>query len=164
MKEITANIYSFGNNIDTDQIYPGTYLELTDADDIATHCLEGAMKNFVTDFVYGSIVTAGTNFGCGSSREHAAIALKTIGVSVVIAKSFARIFYRNAINMGMPLVVCSDIDAVIDGNPLTVDFNAATITNTVSGVKVSCEPISEYAMQLLEVGGIKALYRRKNNL
>ncbi len=161
MKSITASVYAFGNNIDTDQIYPGTYLELTDPAEIATHCLQGAMEIFPKIFVPGGIVTGGTNFGCGSSREHTAIALKTIGVSLVIAKSFGRIFYRNGINMGMPLVVCPQIDTLLDGNPLTVDFVAATVTNTKTGNCVPFEPISDYAMEILEAGGIKSLFLKQ---
>ncbi len=164
MKTITAKSYCFGNNIDTDQIYPGKYLEITDHALIASHCLEGAQERFPTDFIPGGIVTGGTNFGCGSSREHAAIAIKTIGVSAVVAKSFARIFYRNAINMGVPLVVCPDVDAVADGSDLTINFDAATITNATTGVCVSCQPISGYAMEILEAGGIKALFRKTHGV
>lgn len=161
MNNINAAVYSFGNNIDTDQIYPGKYLEITDHAIIASHCLEGARESFPKEFVAGGIVTGGTNFGCGSSREHAAIALKTIGVSAVISKSFARIFYRNCINMGLPLVVCPQIDDILDGNPLTINFAAATVTNDVTGASVPCEPITGYAMEILEAGGIKALFRNK---
>src|SRR5699024_8620824 len=106
LKEVRGKAFVFGKNIDTDQIYHGRYLELVDPKEIAEHCLEGADPSFSGKANPGDIVVAGTNFGCGSSREHAAITLKTKGVSVVLAESFARIFFRNAINLALPLIVC----------------------------------------------------------
>ena len=104
--EITGNIIVVGNNIDTDQIYPGRFLAITDPKEIGSHCLCGVDENIATNFPQGGIVVAGTNFGCGSSREHAPIALLNMGASAVIADSFARIFFRNSINLGLPLIVC----------------------------------------------------------
>ena len=100
--KLTGRMHVFGNNIDTDQIYPGQYLDVTDHREMAAHCLEGASDRFAREFSTGDIIVAGTNFGCGSSRENAAIALKVRGVSCVVAKSYARIFYRNGINLGLP--------------------------------------------------------------
>ena len=159
-KVITGKTHVFGNNIDTDQIYPGRYLELVDPSEIAKHCLEGARESFVDEFKPGQLVVGGTNFGCGSSREHAAITLKSIGVGAVVAKSFARIFYRNAINLGLPLVVCPEVDTLkLSGQQITIDLENGTVTNDQSGANVTCEPISEYAMQILSYGGIKNMIR-----
>lgn len=162
MEKIIEGIsYTFGKNIDTDQICPGQYLELTEHKDIAAHCLEGADENFSTEFVEGGIVVALENFGCGSSREHAVIALNTIGVSAVVAKSFARIFYRNGINIGIPLIVCKDIEMVLnDRDELKIDLEKNTITNLKTNVEVSCEAISDYAMDILNHGGIKKMLRK----
>ncbi len=155
---IKGEIHIFGDNIDTDQIYPGRYLELTSPQEIAAHCLDGADENFSLRFIKGGLVVAGKNFGCGSSREHAAISLKNLGVSAVIAESFARIFYRNAINMGLPLIACSEINEIVKtGDVLSVDLKRGIITNMTSGKTAVCEPISEYAMRILDAGGIKPL-------
>lgn len=155
---LSGAMHVFGDNIDTDQIYPGQYLDVTDHQEMATHCLQGASDTFSQDFRAGDIVVAGRNFGCGSSRENAAIALKVRGVSCVLAKGYARIFYRNAINLGLPLVVCPRLDEVaVQGQVLTIDLQKATATNEVSGLSVPIEPISDYAMRILDFGGIKAL-------
>lgn len=157
---INGNTYVFGKNIDTDQICPGKYLELTDHKEIASHCLEGARKTFSNDFEAGGIVVAAENFGCGSSREHAAISLKTIGVSAIIAKSFGRIFYRNGINMGIPLIVCHDILKIAnEGENLLIDLDGGLVTNTVSGISATFVPISEYAKQILSYGGVKNMIK-----
>ncbi len=159
-KVIIGRAYVFGKNIDTDQICPGKYLELTDHKEIASHCLEGARRDFAQNFKEGGIVVALENFGCGSSREHAAISLKTIGVRAVVAKSFARIFYRNGINMGIPLIECKEIDTIaVEGEDLKIDLERGIITNTVSGKEVPCEKISDYAMKILSYGGIKNMIR-----
>ena len=150
----------FGDNIDTDQICPGRYLELTDPAAIAAHCLEGADPQFQSRFRTGDIVAAGTNFGCGSSREHAAIALKALGVGAVLAKSFARIFYRNGINMGLPLIVCPALDDIArEGEALRLDLARNIALNVATGREAAIEPISDYAMRILDAGGIKALMR-----
>lgn len=157
MKEILqGKAYIFGKNIDTDQIYPGKYLEISDPKIIGSHCLEGAREEFPKEFEKGGIVVAAENFGCGSSREHAAIALSEVGVSAVIAKSFARIFYRNGINLGIPLVVAKEIDSIAkEGEGLEIDMGKSKITNIVSGASVDCEPISAYALNIIQNGGIK---------
>lgn len=157
---IKGKMHVFGDNIDTDQIYPGQYLDVTNHEEMAKHCLEGAYAAFAKEFVNGDIVVAGTNFGCGSSRENAAIALKVRGVGCVVAKSFGRIFYRNAINMGLPLIVCPKIDEIAQkGADLLIDMDNKTATNLSTGKSASIEPISDYAMQILNAGGIKPLLR-----
>jgi len=161
-KVISGKTHVFGNNIDTDQIYPGRYLELVDPEEIAKHCMEGARDSFMSEFTGGDIIVGGTNFGCGSSREHAAITLKSAGVGAVIAKSFARIFYRNSINLGLILIVCPEIDKLgLEGDceKVAINIEKGTVTNSSTGVEISCEPISEYAMTILESGGIKNMIR-----
>ena len=155
---LSGAMHVLGDNIDTDQIYPGQYLDLTDHQEMAAHCLEGASAAFARDFKKGDIVAAGRNFGCGSSRENAAIALKVRGVGCVIAKGYARIFYRNAINLGLPLIVCPRLDEIaLQGGTLEIDLDRAVAANKGTGHSVPVEPISEYAMRILDFGGIKPL-------
>jgi 3-isopropylmalate/(R)-2-methylmalate dehydratase small subunit len=157
---LKGKMHVFGDNIDTDQIYPGQYLDVTDHEEMAQHCLQGASDTFAAEFAAGDIVVAGKNFGCGSSRENAAIALKVRGVSCVAAKSFGRIFYRNAINMGLPLIVCPKIDEIAQkGAILVIDMDRQIAENPETGKQVEIEPISEYAMKILKAGGIKPLLR-----
>jgi len=161
-KVIVGKSHVFGNNIDTDQIYPGRFVELVDPVEIAKYAMIGAKENFLDHFTPGDVIVGGTNFGCGSSREHAVITLKSAGVGAVVAKSFARIFYRNAFNLGLPLIACKDIDQLeLDGDQMQVDMENWVIKNKVTEKEVPCEPISEYAMELLEHGGIKNLIREQ---
>lgn len=157
---IKGKAFVFGANISTDQIYPGQFLELTDYEDLAKHAMEGADPNFVKDSKPGDIIVASTNFGCGSSREHAAITLKAVGVGAVIADSYGRIFYRNAINLGIPLIVCKDICLLIKkGDLINIDFASGKITNETTGLVAQAEPFSEYTMNILSSGGIKPLIK-----
>jgi 3-isopropylmalate/(R)-2-methylmalate dehydratase small subunit len=151
-----------GKNIDTDQIYPGRFLEIVDPVEIGKHCLSGVDPALAPQFPRGGIVVAGTNFGCGSSREHAAIALIHMGAGVVIAESFARIFFRNAINLGLPLIVCAGIsEKVSAGMSLEVDIVRGTIHIGETGETLSFPSMSEHAMAILRAGGIKPLFRGK---
>ena len=161
---ITGKTHVFGNNIGADLIFPGRYLELVEPEEIATHCMEDLQENFLSEFKAGDIVVSGTNFGHGASREHAAIALKTIGAGAVIAKSFASIFYRNAINLGLVVIVCSEIDKldIKQGQELTLDIEQGTVTNNSTGQQIPCEPISEYAMEILRNDGIINMIRAQN--
>lgn len=157
---ITGRAFVYGNNIDTDQIYPGRYLELVDPEDIKKHCLEGVDEKFAKEVREGDIVVAGTNFGCGSSREHAAITLKTSGVSIVLAESFARIFYRNATNLALPLMICKDISKKVKtGDILEVHVREGYVINKTSNVKIYGEKISNYIFNIVERGGIKKLFK-----
>lgn len=159
---IQAKAYVLGNNIDTDQIFPGRYLTMVKPEEIARHCLEDADKTIAPRFQKGEILVAGTNFGCGSSREHAAIALSHLGVSVVIADSFARIFYRNAINLALPLLVCKGAARMTrEGDELEVDLAAGTVKNLRTGETLQGEKISDYAMNILSAGGIKPLFKER---
>ena len=151
-----------GDNIDTDQIYPGRFLELTDPKEIGSHCLAGVDEAIAPGFPQGGIVVAGKNFGCGSSREHAPIALINMGAAAVLADSFARIFFRNAINLGLPVVVCKGVhDHVRDGWHLTLDLEAGTVAVAESGETLPCERLGGQAQRILEAGGIKPMMRRR---
>jgi len=157
---IRGRAFVFGANIDTDQIYPGRYLELTDPEDVVKHAMEGADPGFAKEFQPGDIVVASTNFGCGSSREHAAVTLKAVGVGAILADSFGRIFYRNAINLGIPLLVCPRIhDRVKKGDMLKIDLATGQVTNETSGATAQAQPLSDYVMMILESGGIKPLIK-----
>ena len=152
----------FGKNIDTDQIFPGRYLEKTDPVEIGKLCFSGIDPAIAGNFSKGGIIVAGTNFGCGSSREQAAIALINMGAGVVIAESFARIFFRNAINLGLPLLGCSGISEKINnGDEISVDILEGKINIHKTGEIISFPPMSSHAMSILSAGGIKPLMRAR---
>lgn len=157
-----GSAFGLGKNIDTDQIYPGRFLAITDPGEIGRHCLAGIDPEIAEEFTKGDILVAGTNFGCGSSREHAPIALQNMGVSVIVADSFARIFFRNAINIGLPLLVCKGIsDLVTNGECLEVDIDKGMVRSLDSGELFVGERMGDYAMEILKAGGIKPLIRKK---
>ncbi|MDR1318158.1 MAG: 3-isopropylmalate dehydratase small subunit [Treponema sp.] len=160
--QFNSKVLVLGKNIDTDQIFPGRFLEIVDPKEIGKRCLYGVNPDIAGSFPKGGVIVAGTNFGCGSSREHAAIALIQMGAGVVVAESFARIFFRNAINLGLPLVTCSGIGAKVQtGDEVTVDIIAGEITLARTGEILSCPPMSEHAMSILSAGGIKPLFRER---
>ncbi len=160
--KITGKIIVVGDNIDTDQIYPGRFLALTDPVEIGSHCLCGVDESIASNFPKGGIVVAGRNFGCGSSREHAPIALLNMGASAVLADSFARIFFRNAVNLGLVPVICKGIRSeVTDGQTLTLDLEAGTVTVEETGKVLPCEKLGEQAMKILAAGGIKPMMRKR---
>lgn len=159
---IEGKAFVFGANIDTDQIYPGRFLDISDPNEVGKHAMKGADPEFIKNFKKGDIVVAATNFGCGSSREHAVITLKSAGVGAIIADSYGRIFYRNAINLGIPVIVCKDIcTRVRAGDELRVDVSSGNIMNITSGEKMIAEPFSEYTMSILSNGGIKSLIKKE---
>lgn len=160
MNIIKGKAFVFGPNIDTDQIYPGRFLDITDPEDVGKHAMEGVKPDFHQEFMPGDIIVASTNFGCGSSREHAAVALKAIGTGAVLADSFGRIFYRNAINLGIPLIICPDIScAVKNGDILTVNISEGKVINETTGVIIEAQPLAGYALNILQNGGIKPLIK-----
>jgi len=160
--KVTGKVIVVGDNIDTDQIYPGCYLALTDPSEIGSHCLEGVSKEIALSFPQGGIVVAGRNFGCGSSREHAPIALLAMGAKAVLADSFARIFFRNAVNLGLLPVICKGISQrVNEGQTITLDLDHGTVTVAETGESLPCEQLGEQAMLILEAGGIKPLMRAR---
>jgi 3-isopropylmalate/(R)-2-methylmalate dehydratase small subunit len=160
--KIKAKAIVFGANIDTDVILPGKYLILVDPNELAKHALEGLDADFPAKAKGGVIVVGGRNFGCGSSREQAPLALKYSGVKCVIAESFARIFFRNAINIGLPVIECKGISAAVKtGDALTVDFETGKIENTSNGKKFQVEKLPPFIMEILNDGGLIEHLRRK---
>ena len=150
-----GRVFKFGSNVDTDVIIPARYLNVPDAAELAKHCMEDIDKEFVNKVKEGDIIVADKNFGCGSSREHAPIAIKAAGVSCVIAETFARIFYRNSINIGLPVIVCKDLyEHVEDGGQADLDLSAGTVT--VDGQVFSCTKLPEYMQNILNAGGLIA--------
>ena len=156
MSEIKGKVWNFGDNIDTDVIIPGRYLRTFDEKELAVHVLEGERADFTKGVQKGDIILAGDNFGCGSSRVQAAVAIKAAGVDVIIAKSFARIFYRNAINIGLP-VVTADIEAD-DGDILSVDLEEGIIENQTKNTRVEIQPFNDFMFEILSDGGIVEHY------
>jgi 3-isopropylmalate/(R)-2-methylmalate dehydratase small subunit len=154
--KIIGAVWQFGDDIDTDQIYPGKYLPLTDKKEMACHAMEGAQggEEFITHVRPGDIIVAGTNFGCGSSREHAAVAIKGIGVSVVIARSFARIFRRNAVNIGLPIIEIDKPESLAQGTTLEVYTKTGTIYNRTTGCQIKGQALSPLEMVIMNAGGL----------
>ena len=155
-------LYFYGDNVDTDVIIPARYLNAPDAKSLASHCMEDIDADFASTVEAGDIIVAGSNFGCGSSREHAPLAIKSCGVKCVIAKSFARIFYRNAINIGFPIMECPEaVDGIAPGDKVSVDFATGVITDETSGKTWQAEPFPEFVNGIIENGGLlKALKAR----
>jgi 3-isopropylmalate/(R)-2-methylmalate dehydratase small subunit len=159
---IKGKAFVFGPNIDTDQIYPGRFLALTDPEDVARHAMEGADPNFVNEVKEGDIIVASTNFGCGSSREQAAVALKSAGIGALLADSYGRIFYRNAINLGIPALICPDIAKfVTKGDRLVVALDSGLVVNETTGATMQAQPFSPYVMSILQSGGIKPMIKKQ---
>lgn len=151
----TGRAFVFGNNIDTDLLAPGHLMKLS-AEDLAQHCLEAIAPDFAKSVQPGDFVVAGKNFGLGSSREQAAISLRLLGVGAVIAPSFARIFYRNALNLGLPALFCEEAYRIADGDQLMVDPVLGKITNKTRGETLSCKPIPNHLMAMVRAGGLIA--------
>ena len=149
-----AKVWKFGDNIDTDIIIAARYLNTSDPKILATHIMEDKDKDFSKKVKNGDIIVAGENFGCGSSREHAPIALKAAGIGAVIAKSFARIFYRNSFNTGLLILECKEIDKIDENDDLKIDVNSGVITNLTKNEKYKFESIPEFMQKLLKSGGL----------
>ena len=151
----TGNAIKYGDNVDTDVIIPARYLNTSDHRELASHCMEDIDKTFVSRVKQGDIMIAGQNFGCGSSREHAPIAIKASGVSVVIAKSFARIFYRNAINIGLAIVECPEAaEGISEGDNVEADLDNGIIRNITTGREYKTAPFPEFVQKIIENGGL----------
>jgi 3-isopropylmalate/(R)-2-methylmalate dehydratase small subunit len=160
--KIAGEALVLGKNIDTDQIYPGRFLEIVDPGEIGKHCLWGVDERIAGSFPPGGIIVAGSNFGCGSSREHAAIALVSMGVGAVVAESFARIFFRNGINLGLPLVGCPGITGKVqDGDTLEVDLAKNLVVIPRTGELLPFPPMGDHVLAILRAGGVKALFRER---
>jgi 3-isopropylmalate/(R)-2-methylmalate dehydratase small subunit len=152
--KLPANVWKFGDDIDTDAIIPGKYLTINKPEELAKHAFEGVRPEFASGVKEGDIIVAGYNFGCGSSREHAPLALRGAKVKCIIAKSFARIFFRNAINIGLPLLECPDTDKIEEGDHIDVDFESGIISNTTKGGTYQATPLPDFVRGIVEAGGL----------
>lgn len=158
-----GKVIKYGDNIDTDVIIPARHLTTSDPKELAKHCMEDIDKEFVNKVQQGDIMVGGANFGCGSSREHAPIAIKASGISCVIAKDFARIFYRNSINIGLPILECAEASEDIDaGNEVEVDFDTGIITNKTKNKTYQAVAFPEFMQEIINAGGLVE-YLKNNN-
>ena len=157
-----GRVFKYGDNVDTDVIIPARYLNATTGEELAKHCMEDIDKEFIHKVQPGDIIVAEKNFGCGSSREHAPLAIKCAGVSCVIAETFARIFYRNAINIGLPILECEEAAHDIDaGDTVSVDFNTGVITNETKGKTYQAEPFPAFMQRIMAAGGLVTYTKEK---
>ena len=155
-------VHKYGDHVDTDVIIPARYLATQDARELASHCMEDIDKTFITKVKDGDIMAAGANFGCGSSREHAPIAIKASGISCVIAASFARIFYRNAINIGLPILECPAASRGIEnGDEVEANFDTGVITNVTKNETYQAEPFPPFIKDMIAKGGLMASLKAK---
>ncbi len=159
---LKGKVHKYGANVDTDVIIPARYLNLSEPDELAEHCMEDIDKDFLKRVQPGDIMVATTNFGCGSSREHAPLAIKASGISCIIAKSFARIFFRNAINIGLPLLECDEaVDKIEDGDMVEVDLSRGRIKNLNSGLVFTAKPYPDFMAELIAAGGLVEYTRKR---
>lgn len=158
--KVQGKVFKYADNVDTDVIIPARYLNTPDMKELAKHCMEDIDPAFATSVKPGDIIVAGKNFGCGSSREHAPASIKAAGVSCVIAATFARIFYRNALNIGLPILECPEAAAAIAaGDEVAVDLDKGEITNLTTGAKFAAEPFPPFMISLINAGGLAAYMR-----
>ena len=150
-------VHKYGDNVDTDVIIPARYLNIADKKELATHCMEDIDTNFVKVVKGGDVMVGGYNYGCGSSREHAPMVIKESGISCVIAKTFARIFYRNAINIGLAILECPEASEKIDsGDEVAIDFDTGVITNLTKGETYQANPFPDFIKKIIQAGGLMA--------
>ena len=150
-----GTVHKYGNNVDTDVIIPARHLNTQDHKELASHCMEDIDKDFINKVKQGDIMVAGDNFGCGSSREHAPIAIKAAGIDCVIATTFARIFYRNSINIGLPIMECPEASQTIQaGDEVEVDFDSGVIKNLTKGEEYQAHPFPESIQKIIKAGGL----------
>lgn len=159
-----GHVFKYPDNVDTDVIIPARYLNTADANELAKHCMEDIDKDFVSNVKPGDIIVAGWNFGCGSSREHAPLVIKTCKTGCIIAKSYARIFYRNAINIGMPILECPEAaDEIAAGDEVEVDFDTGMINDITTGKSYKAQPFPPFIQNIIKKGGLLASLRDKEN-
>ncbi|HKM01892.1 MAG TPA: 3-isopropylmalate dehydratase small subunit [Sedimentibacter sp.] len=157
-----GKVFKYGNDIDTDVIIPARHLNTTDPKELAKHCMEDIDKNFINKVKEGDVIVALKNFGCGSSREHAPLAIKAAGISCVIAKSYARIFYRNSFNIGLPILECDEAAEKIQaGDEISVDFESGIIINKTKNEEYKAEPFPEFIEQIINQGGLVGYVSKK---
>ena len=162
VEKLRGKVWKYGDNIDTDAIIPARYLNVSTAKELAEHCMEDLDAGFATQVQPGDVIVGQSNFGCGSSREHAPLAIKGAGVSCVVASSFARIFYRNAINIGLPILECPDaVEATEAGQTLEVDLERGTVTNVDTGQTFQAGPYPPFLMGIINAGGLIPYTREK---
>ena len=155
-------VHKYGDNVDTDVIIPARYLNIADKKELATHCMEDIDTNFVKVVKGGDVMVGGYNFGCGSSREHAPMVIKESGISCVIAKTFARIFYRNAINIGLAILECPEASEKIDsGDEVAIDFDTGVITNLTKGETYQANPFPDFIKKIIQAGGLMADIKKR---
>jgi 3-isopropylmalate/(R)-2-methylmalate dehydratase small subunit len=161
--KIRGRVWKFDDDIDTDQIYPGKYLPLTDKKEMARHAMEGTERGeeFLKGVQSGDIIVAGKNFGCGSSREHAPVAIRGIGISVVVAESFARIFHRNCVNTGLPILTLQQTEQLRDGDILEVDVTSGRIRNDTQQTDLKATTLSSLEIEIMRAGGLLAYLKNK---
>lgn len=153
--KVNGRVHKYGDNVDTDVIIPARYLNTSDHKELASHCMEDIDIDFVKNVKEGDIIVADNNFGCGSSREHAPIAIKASGISCVIAKTFARIFYRNSINIGLPILECPEAaDGISSGDEVEVDFDTGVISNKTTGKTYQGNPFPEFIKNIINKNGL----------
>lgn len=158
--ETRGKVFKYPDNVDTDVIIPARYLNTSDPQELAKHCMEDIDQDFVDQVQKGDIMVAGWNFGCGSSREHAPLVIKTCGTGCVIAKSFARIFYRNAINIGLPILECPEAaEEIAAGDEVKVDFNTGIIEDLTTGKQYQAQPFPPFIQNIIRKGGLLAALR-----
>jgi len=156
--------FKYMDNVDTDVIIPARYLNTPDAAELALHCMEDIDREFVNKVKKGDLIAAGWNFGCGSSREHAPLVIKTCGIGCVIAKSFARIFYRNAINIGLPILECEQAaEEICAGDEVSVDFDTGEIRNLTTGKNYMAQPFPPFIQNIIRQGGLLASLKEADN-
>ncbi len=157
-----GKVFKYGDNVDTDVIIPARYLNTSNANELAAHCMEDIDREFVKNVKPGDVIVAGWNFGCGSSREHAPLVIKTCKTGCVIAKSFARIFYRNAINIGMPILECPKAcDEISAGGRVSIDFDSGVITDITTGKTYQAQPFPPFIQNIIKAGGLLAAIKNK---
>lgn len=150
-----GKVFKYSDNVDTDVIIPARYLNTSDAKELSQHCMEDIDKDFVKNVCEGDVIVAGWNFGCGSSREHAPLVIKTCGVGCVVAKSFARIFYRNAINIGLPILECEEAaDEIQQSDKIKIDFETGLIENISTGKKYKAQAFPDFIQNIIKSGGL----------
>lgn len=158
---LRGKVWRFGNDIDTDAIIPARYLNTSDPQELARHVMEDADKSFPSKVRPGDIIVAGKNFGCGSSREHAPIAIKAAGIQAVVAKSFARIFYRNAFNIGLPIFELPEADLIKEGDEIEIDADTGIIRNITNSEEYNAKPIPPFMQELIKAGGLIEWVKRR---
>ena len=161
--ELKGKVHKYGDNVDTDVIIPARYLNTSEAKELAAHCMEDIDAAFAGRVKAGDIIVAGRNFGCGSSREHAPLAIKASGAACVIATTFARIFYRNALNIGLPILECPEAaEAIAAGDEVGIDLASGTVTDETTGRTFKAEPFPPFMRELIAAGGLAAYMRNVN--